>query len=79
MTKTDFLKEMYEMLEITSVDEITEKTVLKELAEYNSLFVLTIITIVDEHFNMQLSAEQLASVTTIKSLTELIGNEKFDN
>lgn len=78
MKKSDFLKEMHDMLEVASVNALTEETVIKELAEYNSLFVLTIITLVDENFDMQLSAEQLASVTTIKSLFELIGFDKFD-
>ena len=79
MTKANFFKEMHEMLEITSVDTITEETVLKELEEYNSLFLLTIIAFIDDNFNLQLSAEQLASVTTIKSLMALIGLEKFED
>lgn len=79
MTKANFLKEMHEMLEISSVDNLTEETVLKELEEYNSLFVLTIIAFIDENFDMQLTAEQLASTTTIKSLMDMVGSDKFEN
>lgn len=78
MTKANFLKEMHEMLEITSVDSITEETVLKELEEYNSLFVLTIIAFIDDNFSMQLTAEQLLSITNISSLMEKVGMEKFE-
>ena len=79
MKKSDFLKEMQEMLEITSVDKLEEDTVIRQLAEYNSLFVLSIIAFVDDSFGVQLSAEQLANLTTIKSLMELIGNDKFED
>jgi len=79
MTREDFLKEMHEMLEITSIDNLTEETVIKNLEEYNSLFVLTIIAFIDEKFDMQLSAEQLASATTIKSMMDMIGLDKFEN
>ena len=78
MNKIEFLKEMHEMLEITSIEYLTEDTVIKEIEEYNSLFVLTIIALIDDNFGVQLTAEQLGSVTTIKSLMELIGLEKFE-
>lgn len=77
MKKEEFLKNMHESLEISSIDNLTEETVLKEIGEYNSLFILTIIAFIDENFDMQLSAEQLASVTNVKSLMTLIGSEKF--
>lgn len=79
MKKTDFLNELHEMLEITSIDSLTEETVLKELEEYNSLFILTIIALVDEKFGVQLTAEQLGSITSIRSLMELIGLDKFED
>ena len=79
MKKSDFLKEMQDMLEITSVDNLSEETVIRELPEYNSLFVLSIIAFVDDNFSIQLSAEQLKNLTTVKNLMELIGLEKFEN
>jgi acyl carrier protein len=79
MKKSDFLSSMRDTLEISSVDNLTEETVLKGLEEYNSLFVLSIIAFIDENFDMQLSAEQLLSVTSIRSLMDLIGYEKFED
>ena len=79
MKKSEFLKEMHEMLEISSVESLFEETALRELAEYSSLSVLTIIALIDDNFNVQLSSEQLASVTTIKSLMELVGLEMFED
>jgi acyl carrier protein len=79
MKKSDFLSSMRDSLEISSVEYLTEETVLKELGEYNSMFLLTIIAFIDENFDMQLNAEQLLSVTTIRSLMDLIGHEKFED
>jgi|WetSurMetagenome_2_1015567.scaffolds.fasta_scaffold45156_3 acyl carrier protein len=79
MRKSDFLKKMHDSLEISSVENLTEETILKQLGEYNSMFLLTIIAFVDENFEMQISTEQLLSVTTIRSLMDLIGYEKFED
>ena len=79
MTKSEFLSELHEMLEITSIKELTPDTVLKEIEEYDSLFLLTIISIIDEKFGIQLTAEQLSTITTLQSLIELIGIGKFEN
>lgn len=78
MTKSEFLSELHEMLEITSIKELTPDTVLKEIEEYDSLFLLTIISIIDEKFGIQLTADQLSTITTLQSLMELIGIEKFE-
>lgn len=78
MTKSEFLSELHEMLEISSIKELTPDTVLKEIEEYDSLFLLTIISIIDEKFGIQLTADQLSMITTLQSLTELIGIEKFE-
>jgi acyl carrier protein len=79
MKKSDFFKKMHDSLEISSVEYLTEETILKQLGEYNSMFLLTIIAFIDENFDMQISTEQLLSVTTIRSLMDLIGYEKFED
>jgi len=78
MKKGIFLQELFEMLEISSVASLTEETILKELEEYDSMSILAIIALIDEKFNVQLTAVQLACVTTIGSLIKLVGLEKFE-
>lgn len=78
MKKSDFFEKMHETLEISSVETLSEETIIRNLAEYNSLFLLTIVAFVDEYFNIQLNAEQLAGVIDIKSIMRLIGLEKFE-
>jgi acyl carrier protein len=78
MNKHEFCKKLQESLEINSM-ELTEKTVLKEVEEYDSMSVMGIIAFTDEHFGVKLTAKQLSSITDIKSLINLIGADKFES
>jgi acyl carrier protein len=74
--KTDeFLNEMVELLELD--DELGVETNLKELDEFDSLAIMGIIAFVDENFDVKLTGQQLAEITSVKSLMDLIGSDKF--
>ena len=73
----DFLNELKETLEIDDV-ELNEETNLKELEEYDSLSVLSIIAMIDENFGKRISGQDFQSITTVGSLMELIGMENFE-
>ena len=73
----DFLNELKETLEIEDV-ELNEETNLKELEEYDSLSVLSIIAMIDENFGKRISGQDFQSITTVGSLMELIGMENFE-
>jgi acyl carrier protein len=72
-----FIELIKDALEIK--DETSLKTNLNDLPEYDSLALLSLIALIDESFGVSLSAEQFESVTTIESLTELIGKDKFND
>ena len=76
MKISGFIKELEEALELEDV-ELTEDTNLKDLEEYDSLSVLSIIAMIDEKFGKKLSGQDFKSITTVKSLMELIGAEQF--
>lgn len=73
----EFIEEIKETLELEDV-ELNEDTNLKDLKEYDSLSVLSIIVMIDENFGKQLSSQQLVDVTTITSLIEKIGKNYFE-
>jgi len=77
MKKNDFYDKFLEFLEIESVSSINENTSIKDLEEYDSFFVLTIVAFVDDNFSIDLSAKQLNGIETIGDLMTLIGNEQF--
>lgn len=76
MKTSDFISKLKESLEVedTMVGVDTE---LKSLEGYDSLSILSIITLVDENFNKRLTANQFKTLTTVKSLMDLIGSEIF--
>jgi len=78
MKTKDFINELEEALEIENEDqEITLETNLKDLEEYDSLSVLSIIAMVDKNFGKQIPSSDFIKITTIKSLIDLIGKEYF--
>ncbi len=77
MKKIDFYDKFLEFLEIESVTSLNENTSIKDLEEYDSFFVLTIVAFVDDNFSIDLSAKQLNGIETIGDLMTLIGNENF--
>jgi len=79
MKTEDFIKELKEVLEIEDEDqEITLKTNLKDLEEYDSLSVVSLIAMIDMDFGKQVPAIVFIKITTIKSLMDLIGEEYFE-
>jgi acyl carrier protein len=77
MKTNEFIEELKETLELEDV-EINENTNLKDLEEYDSLSVLAIIAMIDENFGKKLSGQDFQSITTVKSLMELIGKDCFE-
>jgi len=79
-TKTeDFINELKDALEIEDEDqEITLETNLKELEEYDSLSVLSIIVMIDKNFGKQMPSADFTKVTTVNTLMDLIGKEYFE-
>ena len=77
MKTNKFLCELSETLELEEI-ELNVNTNLKDLEEYDSLSVLSIIAMIDEQLGKRLSGNDFNSVTTIKSLMELIGMDSFE-
>lgn len=77
MKKNDFYTRFINFLEVDSVSSVDDSTKLKDLAEYDSFFVLTIVAFVDENFSANLTSKQLNEIETLGELMTLIGNEKF--
>jgi acyl carrier protein len=79
MKTEDFINELKDALEIEDEDqEITLETNIKELEEYDSLSVLSIIAMIDKNFSKQILSSDLVKVITVGNLIELIGKEHFE-
>lgn len=72
MTLEEFVKRFAEEFDETPVEEFTPETGYKALDEWSSLSGLSIISMVDEEFDKQVSGADLRSAVTIRDLYDLI-------
>ena len=79
MKKDVFYNNFIEFLEIKSIDSVNSNTAYKDLEEYDSFFILSLIALVDNLFLINLSSKQLIEIHTIGELMNLIGQENFDD
>lgn len=77
MLVSDFLSELGELMEVEQA--LTLETRLADLEEFNSLAVMAIVALVDERFDIMLMGQQLTSITTVGSLVDLIGTDRFSS
>lgn len=72
-----FLDLLEEYLE-TEDTKLSANTVLNDLEEYDSLGVLSIISLIDEEFGKKITANDLEKISTVGDLMAFIGNEQFE-
>jgi len=77
MKTQEFVKLFIEELEIEN-SEINLDTELSTIEEWNSMAVMLVIAIADDHFGVQLKNEDIQKATNIRSLTEIIGIKNFE-
>lgn len=76
MEKSVFLSRLQEELEFESELEIN--TNIKDLEEWDSMAAMVLIGFVSDEFGMTLNADDIEAITTIESLIEKIGQDKFN-
>lgn len=75
MTKENFLKELNEELEFENPLEMD--TNIKNHEEWDSLGAMILLSFVSKKFSINLNQEELQSISTVDSLFDKIGQEKF--
>lgn len=76
MTKQEFISGLKEELEVEVTLENT--TNLKELDEWDSMAAMLLIGYVSNEFNVTLTSDDLENISTVDSLIEKIGVDKFN-
>jgi acyl carrier protein len=79
MKRDEFLRALQEVLEIED-EVLSEDMNLKDMEsfEFDSMTVMALVAFVHEKFNLKFSAVKINSITTVKSLMELIGLDHFE-
>lgn len=76
MTKQEFISGLQEELELEAV--LNSRSILKDLDEWDSMAAMLLIGYVSNEFNVTLNSDDLKGITTVESLIDKIGLEKFD-
>jgi acyl carrier protein len=76
MKKSVFLSRLQEELEFES--ELELNTNIKGLDEGDSMAAMVLIGFVSDEFGMTLNADDIEAISTIESLIEKIGQDKFN-
>ena len=64
----EFIQNFAEQFDDTPASEFTKETVFHDLDEYSSLIALQIIGMVDEEYDVTLSANEMSASVTIEDL-----------
>jgi acyl carrier protein len=73
--KEEFYKKIEKSLELDI--EINSDTNFKELEDWDSLSAMVLIGLVSDEFSIVLNSDDIENITTVNSLMERIGFDKF--
>lgn len=76
MKKQDFILGLVEEMELET--PITLDTNIKNIDEWDSMNAMILIGFVSDNFGVTLTSNDLEKISTIESIIEIIGIEKFE-
>lgn len=72
MTNAEKINMLEEMLELEN-GTLKEETLLKDIAELDSMAKLSLIVLCDDEFDKQLTEEHIRSFITVKDVLDFMG------
>jgi acyl carrier protein len=76
MTKTQLKNEIAKALDLDSVGDDFN---FSQCESFDSVSVMSLIALINRHFNIILPGKKLISLTTLDSLIEMIGKDRIAN
>lgn len=77
MKTNEFLEKLQDEMEEDNALSLNTK--FKELENYDSMSILSLIVFIDENFSKKLDTKQFKDIQTLQELKELIGSENFED
>lgn len=72
MDINEFIFNFAEQFEETEASEFSPETVFRDNGEWSSLLALSIMAMVDEEYDVQLSANEMRQANTIQELFDIV-------
>ena len=76
MNIQDFIEKFAEAIEVDSVEDLKENTKFRELDEWSSLAVLSVIAMLDEEYDTQIENADFNKLQTISDIVKFIECQK---
>ena len=70
----EFIQSFAEQFEETEASEFSPETVFRDNDEWSSLLALSIMAMVDEEYDVQLSANEMRQANTIQELFDIVNS-----
>ena len=75
MDTNKFIQNFADLFEDTEVSLITPETKFRDLDEWSSLLALSTMSMIDEEYDVQLTAEQMRGANTVQDLINIVNNQ----
>ena len=74
MDINEFIQNFADQFEETEVGEFSPETVFRDNDEWSSLLALSVMAMVDEEYDVQLSANEMRQADTIQELFDIVNS-----
>lgn len=76
MEITDFIQNFADQFDETDASVFTAETNFRDLDEWGSLVALSVMSMVDDEYDVQLTAEEMRATNTIQELFDVVNSHK---
>lgn len=76
MMVNDFIEKLDDVFEETNVASLTPETKFRDLDDWSSMSVLSLIALADEEFGVEIGAQDIKDAQTIQDLFDIINSKK---
>ena len=74
MDINEFIQNFADQFEETEAAELSPETVFRDNDEWSSLLALSVMAMVDEEYDVQLSANEMRQANTIQELFDIVNS-----
>lgn len=75
MELNDFIKNFTGIFEETDTDAITAETVFSELPEWDSVMVLSLISMIDQEYEIVVDVDEMSEARTVEDLFNYVKSQ----
>ena len=78
MNKEKFVEDFENAIDVLTPGTLTIETNFKEIPEWDSMFALSVIAMVDSEYEVQISASELRSSKTVLDIYSIVSQKKAE-